>query len=101
MALDFHRLDNNEYLFGIEGEHFTCFLPILEIFYQCTGLEIDQYKDMQLTKENGQALLKIIDNYILQTDLNRDKKCTSAILEFKGLLKYFISKDISFSLYGD
>jgi hypothetical protein len=101
MALDFHRLDNDEYLFGIDGEHYTCLLPILKTFNQWTGLEVDQYKDVQLTKENCQTLLKIIDNYILETDLNRDKKKTSAILEFKGLLKYFISKDINFALYGD
>ncbi len=101
MALDFHRLDNDEYLFGIDGEQYTYLLPIFETFYQWTGLAIDQYKGVQLTKENCQPILKVIDGYILQTDLNRDKKKTSAILEFKGLLKYFISRDINFVLYGD
>jgi len=45
MALDFHILDSNEYLFRIDNEQYALLSPIFESFYHWTGLEIDQYKD--------------------------------------------------------
>jgi hypothetical protein len=56
---------------------------------------------MKLTTENCQTLLDIIDKHIQQSDLNRDKKKTTAILEFRGLLNYFKGKEINFVLHGD
>lgn len=101
MALDFHRSDTDEYLFGLNDEQYTSLQEIFTIFYQRTGLQIDQYKDMKLTTENCQTLLHIIDKSVQQADLNRDKKKTTVILEFSGLLNYFNEKGIDFHLHGD
>lgn len=101
MALDFHRLDAQEHLFGLDDEQYNCLSQIFEMFQQWTGLEIDPYKNMQLTTENCKTLLQIIDNYIRQTDLNKDKRRTTIILGFRGLLEYFIGKSINFQLHGD
>jgi len=101
MALNFHRLDNSEYLFGLDNTEYAFLSPIFEIYYQRTGNYVDPYKSMQLTTENCHTLLQIIDKYVQQTDLNKDKQKTSAILEFKGLMKYFTGKDINFILHGD
>jgi hypothetical protein len=101
MALDFHTLDTEEYLFGLDDEQYNCLSQVLETFYQWTGLGIDRYKNMQLTTENCRTLLQIIDNYVEQTDLNKDKRKTIGILGFRGLLEYFIGKKISFRLRGD
>jgi hypothetical protein len=38
MALDFHRLDTQEYLFGLIDEQYDCLSPIFETFQQWTGL---------------------------------------------------------------
>ena len=101
MALDFHRSDNNEYLFGLTDQQYDCLTPIFGIFQQWTGIQIDPYKDMQLTTDNCKTLLRIIDQYIDQTDLNKDRKATTEILGFRCLLDHFIQKNISFSLKGD
>jgi hypothetical protein len=101
MALDFHRLDNDEYLFAIGDEQFSFLSPIFDRFQQWTGQEIDPYKNTQLTTENCQTLLQIVDDYVQQTDLNKDKKRTTAILGFRGLLEYFTGRNIDLALRGD
>jgi len=101
MALDFHRLDNNEFLFSLGGRQFTYLSDIFDTFTQWTGLVIDQYDDLKLTTENQETLIKIIDKYIDTTDLNKDKKKTSAILEFKGLIGFFLNKKVDLELLGD
>lgn len=101
MALDFHRLDNNEYLFGLDDKTLDALGEIFEMFTHWTGLVIDPYGDLKLPTENQQTLITIIDKYIEKTDLNKDKAKTSTILEFKGLLKYFIRNKIDLELLGD
>lgn len=101
MALDFHRLDTNEYLFGLDDEQYNCLHDIFKIFHQWTGLEIDPYNDIQLTTENCKTLLQIIDKHVQQTDLNRDKKKVTILLGFRGLLEYFAGKNTNFKLHGD
>lgn len=101
MALDFHRLDNKEFLFTLTGKQFDALFEIFETFGQQTGLVIDQYDDLKLTPENQQTLIKVIDKYIDSTDLNRDKWKTSAVLEFKGVMLYFLKMGIDIELVGD
>ena len=101
MALDFHKKDNKEYLFGLDNEYFNFLSEIFEKFNLWTGLSINQYDDLELSIENQKILIKIIDKHIEENDLNRNKKQTSAILEFKGLLKYFLAKNIDLKLFGD
>jgi hypothetical protein len=101
MALDFHRSDNNEYLFGLTQQQYDCLTPIFETFRQWTGIEIDPYKDMKLTTDNCKTLLRVTDQYISQTDLNKDKKATIEILGFRGLIDHFMQKNVSLLLKGD
>lgn len=101
MALDFHRLDNEEFLFSLTGKQFDALFEIFETFRQWTGLVIDQYDDLTLTPENQQALIKVIDKYVDSTDLNKDKWKTSAVLEFKGVMSYFLKMGIDIELLGD
>jgi hypothetical protein len=101
MALDFHSLDNNNYLFSLDDKQYDYLSDVFTMFTHWTGLIIDQYGDMRMTTGNQQTLINIIDKYIDTTDLNKDKKKISAILEFKGLLKFFSNKNITFQLSGD
>jgi hypothetical protein len=101
MALDFHRLDNNEYLFGLDDRQFQALFEVFETFRQWTGLVIDQYDDLKLTPDNQQTLIKVIDKYIDSTDLNKDKQKTSTILEFKGIMSYFSKWGVDIKLVGD
>ncbi len=101
MALDFYRLSNKEYLFGIDSQKFEQLTIIFETFRQWTGQSIDEYSDLKLTLENQQTLITIIDKYVEATDLNKDKGKISTILEFKGLLNYFFATKIELLLIGD
>lgn len=101
MALDFHRLDTDDYLFGLEYGQYLLLSDIFETFRQWTGLVIDPFQDMTLTTMNQATLLQVIDQYIERTDLNTDKKKTAAILEFSGLLRYFMNQGIDLQLAGD
>jgi len=99
--LDIHRSDNNEYIFGIDDERLKYLDIIFERFRQSTGREIDPYKDTPLDIGCIKILIKLIDNHIEKTDLNKNKKETSIILEFKGLLNMFIQRNITIKLVGD
>ena len=101
MALDIHRLDNNEYILGLDDEYYSCLSTIFDQFKYSTGLFIDQYGKITLSVKNFEFLIKLIDKYIQNTDLNKDKKQTVKILEFRGLLNMLIKYDIPVKLYGD
>jgi hypothetical protein len=101
MALDFHRLDNNEFLFGFDDTSSGFLKEIFETYTCWTGLIIDEYGNSKLTTANQEIIITIIDKYSATTDLNKDKLKTSAILEFKGLLKYFTNNKIDLKLLGD
>lgn len=101
MALDFHRLDNEELLFSLNHKQFDALLGIFETLRQWTGIVIDEYDDVILTPENQQTLIKVIDKYIDSTDLNKDKWKTSTILEFKGVVLHFLKMNIDIELVGD
>ena len=101
MALDFHRLDNNDFLFSLNERQYDYLSDIFDTFTHWTGHIIDQYDDLKLTTENQETLIKIIEKYIDTTDLNKDKKKTSAILEFKGLISFFLNKKVDMELLGD
>lgn len=101
MALDFHRLGNREYLFGLDDQTINNLNDIFKTFTQWTGQTIDPYGDLKLSTENQKTIITIIEKYIEMTDLNKDKIKTSTILEFKGLLKYFVNNKIDLEILGD
>ena len=101
MALDFYKSGTQEILFSLDDAQYDNLTEIIEAFRQRTGIFIDQYANMQLTVENQKTLITIIDQYIDKTDLNRDKKKTVIILQFRGLLLYFSNRNFDFKLVGD
>ena len=101
MTLDFHRLDNNEFLFGLDDQTINVLTDIFRTFTQRTGQTIDPYGDLNLSTESQQTIIAIIEKYIETTDLNKDKMKTSTILEFKGLLKHFVNNKIDLEILGD
>ena len=101
MALDFHRLDNREYLFGLDDKNYKNLDEIFTEFKNWTGIYIDEYGDTKLTIENQKIVLKIIDVYINKTNLKTDKQKTVDILEFRTLLKYFSDQNFDIEILGD
>lgn len=101
MVLDFHRLDNKEYLFGLDDKKYKNLDEIFTEYKNWTGIHIDPYSDTKLTVENQKLLVKIIDIYIEKVNLNTDKQKTVDILEFKTLLNFFSQKNIEFEILGD
>jgi hypothetical protein len=101
MALDIHRSDTNEHIFGINDDQYNCLDDIFEQFQKTTGIYIDKYSDTYLSIGNINLLVKLIDEYVQRTDLNINKNKTIKILEFKGLLNYLLAKDLSLKLIGD
>ncbi|MBC3539324.1 hypothetical protein ACFSC6_17550 [Rufibacter sediminis] len=101
MALDFYRLDNKEYLFGLNDKQFDELTEIFTDFQYQTGFVIDQYGDFKMTVENQGAIIRIIDRYIDKTDLNKNKSKTLTIIEFRTLLKYYSQRRLELQLKGD
>ena len=101
MAIDFHRLDNRKYLFGLDDKKYKNLVEIFTEYKNWTGIYIDEYGDTKLTIENQKIVLKIIDTYIDKTNLNIDKQKTVDILEFSTLLKYFSDQNVDIEILGD
>ena len=101
MVLDFHRLDNREYLFGLDDKKLKNLVEIFTEYKNWTGIYIDEYKDTKLTIENQKMLVKIIDTYIEKSNLNTDKQKTVDILEFRTLLNYFSGKNLNIEILSD
>ena len=101
MALDFHRLDNKKYLFGLDDKKYKNLDEIFTEYKNWTGVYIDPYGDIKLTVENQKMLVKITDNYIEKMNLNTDKQKTVDILEFRTLLKYFSDQNLDIEVLGD
>lgn len=101
MALDFHRLDNSDYLFGLDTAKYNMLEALFETFKHWTGLTIDPYADNRLSVDHQKVLIRIIDDYVAKTDLNRDKLKTTTILEFRGLLVYLSNNKWDIELLGD
>ncbi|WP_108870049.1 hypothetical protein [Aquimarina aquimarini] len=101
MALDFHRLDNNEYLFGLDDHIYTHLEVIFTEYKHQTGIFVDPYGDTELTVDKQKIILKIIDTYINTTDLNVNKEKTIEIMWFRALISYFSDKEIIIKILGD
>lgn len=101
MALDIHRLDNHDHLFGIDDIKFKNLNDIFTAYKHWTGISINQYDDTRLTVGGQQTMIKIIDDYVKKTNLNQDKAKTTDILEFRGLLTYFIHNNYDIEFFGD
>jgi len=100
MALDIHRLDNGEHIFGL-SDCYGSVDVIFAKFAKKTGRNIDWYGDTILDVSNLKFLMQLIDEYTNSTDLNKNKDATSAILGFRGILDMLVSKEISVKLVGD
>lgn len=102
MALDFYKLGTKERLFELNScKYADLEKEIFIAFKHWTGLYIGEYKNSRLSVDNQKTLLKIIDEYVEKTDLNKNKEKTKTILEFRGLLSYFIEKGYELVLLGD
>lgn len=101
MTLDFHSIKDKKYLFRLEDSQIALLSEIFQIFRLRSGLYIDPYGDVKLSPELQRLLLQIIDEYVAATDLNANKEKTSAILEFKGLIRYFTAKKTDLLIVGD
>ncbi|QKX04051.1 hypothetical protein HN014_03730 [Aquimarina sp. TRL1] len=101
MALDFHKADNNEHLFGLEDHQYANLEAIFTAFKNWSGVVIDPYGDTSLTIENQKTIVRIIDTYIHKEDLNVDKQKTIDIIEFSAMMKYFSNKGIVLKIVGD
>lgn len=101
MALDFHRLDNSDYLFGLDSSKYTLLEELFETFSHWTGLAISPYADQRLSTDHQKVLIRIIDDYVAKTDLNRNKLKTTVTLEFRGLLTYISNNNWDLELLGD
>lgn len=101
MALDFHRFDNHEYLFQLDGKKYNNLSEIFTGYKQWTGIYIDPYGDTILNVENQKTLIKIIDIYIEKNNLNLDKYKTVDILEFRALMTFFSGKNCDIKILGD
>ncbi|TPN86813.1 hypothetical protein [Aquimarina algicola] len=101
MALDFHKLNNREYLFGLDDSRFKNLNEIFIEYKNWTGTIIDLYNDTKLTIEGQKTLIKIIDIYIEKSNLNSDKQKTTDILEFRALINYFSNKKYDIEILGD
>ena len=101
MALDFHRLDNQEHLFGLDGKKLSNLDEIFTEYKYWTGIFIDAYGDTKLSVQNQKTLIKIIDTYVEKTNLNLDKRKTVDILGFRALLNYCSDKNVDIQISGD
>ena len=103
MALDIHRLDNGEHLFGLSdyANGYGSIDIIFAKFAKRTGINIDWYSDTILDVNNLKFLMQLIYEYTNDTDLNKNKNATTAILGFRGILDMLVSKKVSVKLIGD
>ncbi len=101
MALDFHKVTNNEYLFGLDDKKLANLEAIFDLFKDWSGMYIDPYKDTLLTVENQKVIIKIIDAYIDKKDLNVNKQQTIDVVEFRALMSFFSNKRIVIKIIGD
>ena len=101
MALDFHRLDNNEYLFGLDDSKYAHLEKLFVTFQEKTGIFMNPYGDITLSVGHQKVILKIIDTWISHADLNRDKQKTITITWFRAMLDYFSNKGVEMKLLGD
>jgi len=101
MALDIYRMDTKEFIIGLTDERQNCLEIIFEQFAYRNGRNIDPYADTIIDTGNIKLLIQLIDEFIKKTDLNKNKKQTSIILEFKGILNIFLEKNIALKFIGD
>ncbi|MFV0481997.1 MAG: hypothetical protein ACK5LP_08430 [Campylobacteraceae bacterium] len=102
MPLDFYSNQNKEeYFFSLTHKQLEIFEDIFVEFNKRTGLFLDECRDAILYTGNLQVLLKIIENYVQKTDLNKDKNKTMEILSFYGLIRVYCNKNIELQVLGE
>lgn len=102
MGLDIHKNDvKRERLLTLDDKNFNMLSDIFSQFYNQSGIKIDRYKDCGLSIDSQKHLIKVIDDFIRVTDLNRDKKLIIDILSFRGFLAFTIAQGWALMLYCD
>ncbi|WP_299247419.1 hypothetical protein [uncultured Aquimarina sp.] len=101
MALDFHRFDSNEHVFGLDDKQYAHLENLFVEFKQKTGIYIDPYRDSRLSMDHQKTMLKIIDAWIDLADLNKDKRKTVTVIWFKTWMDYFSNKSMDIKILGD
>ena len=100
MALDFHRLDTNEYLFGVNDIEYAHLESIFMEFKKQTGIFIDPYGDTLLNVMHLKMIIQMIATN-LTTESNMDKEKTKVIHKFRTRIAYFSDKGITLKALGD
>lgn len=101
MALDFICRETNQHLYEINDKGFSYLDVIFQNFYYRTGQRITPYDDIILDKNIQKILIDIIDDEMKNKDLNKDRERNLFIMEFRGVLNYFLRHKISVICYGD
>lgn len=101
MALDFICRETNQHLYEINDKGFLYLKVILQNFHYRTGQNIVPYDDIILDRNNQKILIDIIDDEMKHKDLNKDREQNLFIMEFRGVLNYFLRHQISVICYGD
>lgn len=101
MALDFHNLTTHEWCFSLNDQLLSLLEPLfLQLKYR-TGIVLDPYADTRLGPDHQRILIQAVQQWVEQTDLNRNKQQTLAYIEFSCYLKASSSQEISLIAYGD
>lgn len=102
MALDIHKSDDcHEWLYAIDDQLFDQLAEIFGCFYRESGIRIEHYQDRGLDVASQKILLKVIDRYIQQIDLNKNRDTTIGIISFRGFIQFTITKNWNLFLYCD
>ncbi len=101
MALDFFINKTEKHLFSLESYKYNHLEEIFTNFKYRTGIYIDEYGDSRLNIGDQKLIIQLINEYVEKTDLNKNKLKTKTILEFSGLLSYFIENNYNLELFGD
>lgn len=101
MALDFICRETNQHLYEIDDKGFSYLDVIFQNFYYRTGQNIVPYDNIILNKKNQEILIDIIDEEMMHKDLNKERQRNLFIMEFRGVLNYFLRHKINVIGYGD
>ncbi len=101
MALDFHRLDNRQYLQGLDDFKFNSLSEIFNLYKIRTGILIEQYRDTILIVENQLVLIKLIDSYLENEKLSLDKNKKLVIEDFRDFLITSTNNNWNLKIVGD
>lgn len=101
MALDFICRNTNQHLYELDDKAFAYLEMIFKQVYFRTGIQITPYDDVVLDSGFQKILVAVIDDHIRSADLNKNREKYLFIMEFRGVLNYFLRHGIEIMAYGD